>query len=403
MARAEVDTVTKLNFSADNFLKMVEKKFNLIIDYSEEALLVSDDLLSLFFKLRRNHYYIAAGVIGAYLGNIIIKNIGGRWSKELTVEKIGRIKAIAQPLLRARKRLANGMQDSLGYYLRSLKLSTSQETTFAEDKDKISKYYEVLRKGGWDQKTLARIIDETEKKYVREEAADILGRIGSNDIVPQLIKALKISGSAYFAAVALQGIPDERSFEPLMRILKKTKSPVLKMQVALALGSIGKIEAAGELMNLLSDDNEIVAHYASMALARIKSDEIVDMILDSRLIFSPGKSVSAIFVLEEIGNKKAVPALIECLFSHNEEVKEAALRAFQTITDERAFNPLTFLMHDKSSKIRTLAAYALARYQDCRVIPFMKEMLTDSVQSVRHHGEKLLYWLEQGQMPPRCI
>ncbi len=403
MARADAETLASLNHSSERFLMMVERKFGINIDYSEESLVVSDDLLSLFFKLRRNHYFIAAGVIGSYLGNVIIENIGGRWGKDFSVEKIGKIKGTANPLLRARRRLANGKQDSLDYYYRSLKLSMSQDTSFAEDKEKISAFYSKMREGGWDRNAFDRLMDISEKKYVREESADILGRIGCSSIAPELIEALKSPKRAYFAAIALQGIPDERAFAPLMRIVRKTRSPFLKMQAALALGAIGKLEAVNDLISLLEDSNEIVAHYASMALAKMKCDYVVDKILESKAFLDPERSSYAIFVLEEIGSKRAVPALVEALFSKNENVKEAAIRAFQTITDERAFKPLTFVMSDKSYKIRTLAAYALAHFQDARVVPYIKAMLQDPVQSVRLHGAKLMYWLERGQTPPRCI
>ncbi len=403
MARADANTCKKLESSSDNFLRMVEKKFKLVIDYSEESLSVADDLISIFFKLRKSHYYTASGIIGAYLGRVIIENIGGRWSRELAIEKIGNMKGVAQPLLRGRKRLANGMQDSLSYYYRSLKLSNSQDTSFAPDKNKILNFYDILRKNGWQQEVLNRLLDDSEKKYVREEAADILGRIGNESSVPVLIDALKDSKSAYFSAIALQGLPDERAFAPLLALLRKTRSPVLKMQVALALGSIGNPEAAGELVALLGDDNEIISHYASMALGKIKSPIVVDLILDAMVALPIDKQVYAIFVLEELGDKRAVPALIESLFSRDESVKEAALRALQNAPDERAFKPLTFLMKDKSYRIRTLTAYALANFEDNRVIPYIKQMFTDDVQSVRHHGAKLLYWLEQGKKPPRCI
>ena len=403
LARADANTVKKLDSNSESFFRMVEKKFKLKIDYSEESLLLSDDLISIFFKLRRNHYYIASGVIGSYLGFSIIKNIGGRWSKELGIEKIGNMKGVAQPLLRSRRRLANGMQDSLAFYFRSLKLSNMQDTSFADNREKVMDYYQTLRDNEWDKELLKRIVDVAEKKYVREEAADILGRVGDKGSLPELLKALKDSKSAYFSAIALQGIPDESAFSPLMSLMKKTRSPALKMQLSLALGSIGNPQAAHDLTALLSDDNEIICHYASMALGKIKSPIVVEYILNAMVSLPQDRLVYAIFVLEELGDKRAIPALIESLFSRDEAVKEAALRALQNLPDERAFRPLTFLTKDKSYIIRTLAGYALANFEDNRVIPYIKQMFKDEVQSVRHHGAKLLYWLEQGKKPPRCI
>lgn len=403
MPRADIETVKSLDSSSKKFIEMVQKKFGILLDFSEEALLVADDLFSMFFKLRRNHFFIVSGVIGAYLGNVIIKNIGGRWSKNLHVEKVGKIKTIVNPLLRAKKRLANGKQDSFVFYYRSLKLSVNQDPSFAPDKEKIENYYSVLRQRAWDKILLTRVKDPSEKKYVREEAADILGRLGSNDIVPDLIEDLKSAKTAYYSAMALQGIPDERSFDPLLKMLKKTRSPFLKMQTALALGSIGNDKAVPHLMVLLNDENEILAHYASMALARIKSPKVTDMILESGILQNTDRAIYAIFVLGEEKDDRAVPALIECLFSRDEHIKEAATGAFQNFTDERSFEPLSYLLSDKSYKIRTLAGYAIARFGKERAGSLIRPLIKDPVQSVRLHAEKLLYWLEHDQIPPQCM
>lgn len=403
MAKADLTTKTKLRDSAASFLRMVRKKFDLELDYSEESVLVADDLISLFFKIRKSHYFTVARVIGSYLGEVIIANMGGRWSRDITLEKVGAVKGVAQPMLRARRRLANGMQDSLAYYYRSLKLSNMHDTSFASGKEKIDAMYASLRKGGWDRELLNRVLDESEKKYVREEAADILGRVGDPDAVPRLVEALKDSRTAYYAAIALQGLPDERAYDALHHLVVKTRSPALKMQAALALGAVGNAAAVPALVSLLNDDNEIVCHYASMALGKTGGDAAVTAVLDQMASLPREKLVFAIFALEELGDGRSVPALIECVFSRDDEIREAALRALQNIPDERAFKPLVFLLKDRSYRIRTLAGYALANFEDSRVIPHIKALMKDEVQAVRHHASKLLHWLEEGKRPPRCI
>ena len=57
MPRADVETVKSLDSSSQKFIEMVQKKFGILLDFSEEALLVADDLFSMFFKLRRNHFF----------------------------------------------------------------------------------------------------------------------------------------------------------------------------------------------------------------------------------------------------------------------------------------------------------------------------------------------------------
>ena len=61
-------------------------------------------------------------------------------------------------------------------------------------------------------------------------------------------------------------------------------------------------------MPLLNDENEILAHYSSMALARIKSPKVTDIILESGILQNIDRAVYAIFVLGEEKDDRAVPA-----------------------------------------------------------------------------------------------
>jgi HEAT repeat protein len=403
MAKADLRTRLNIRESAEGFIKLVDKKFKIPLDLSEESLVLADDLITIFFKVRKNHWYRAAGFIGSFLGEMIIQNIGGRWQKDLTLEKVGQMKGFAHPMIRARRRMANGMTDSLVYYYRSLKLSTCQNTEFASQTDVLRKSYAILREGGWDKEILRRVLDDTEKRYVREESAELLGRIADKEAIEPLIKGLKDSKSAYYCAIALQGLPDQRAVPELLELLRKSRSPAVKMQAVMALGELRHEGAIEELVKLLDDENELLCHYASISIGKIGGDKALDMLLDILASQRPGKRVYAIAALEEIADRRSVPALIETLFSRDEEIKEAGVRALQNIPDERAFKPLLFLLKDRSYKIRTLVGYALANFEDSRALPYIKVLLKDEVQSVRHHAAKLIYWLENGKKPARCI
>lgn len=403
MAKADLKTRLNIRQSAESFLKMVEKKFKITMDFSEESLVLADYAITLFFKLRKSHYYRAAGFIGSFLGEVIIENLGGRWQRDLTLEKVGTMKGFAHPMIRAKKRLANGMEDSLAFYYRSLKLSTCEKTSFATNSEFIADAYAIFRRDGWDRKLLKRMLDESEKKYVREEAAALLGKLTDGKIVDRLIDGLKDPRSAYYCTIALQGIPNDKAFHALRDLLRKTRSPAVKMQAALALGEIANEEALEDLIDLLNDENELICHYASLAIGKLGGRRAIEMLLEIMSGHRPGKKLYAIAALEGIGDRMAVPSLIESLFSRDEEIKEAAVRALQFIPDERAFKPLVFLIKDRSYRIRTLVGYALANFGDSRALPYLKLLLRDEVQSVRHHGAKLIHWLENGVTPARCI
>jgi HEAT repeat protein len=403
MAKADLRTRLNIRESAEGFLRMVEKKFKIRLDFSEESLALADDVITIFFKVRKSHYYRAAGFIGSFLGEVIIENMGGRWQKDLTLEKVGPMKGFAHPMIRAKKRLANGMQDSLSYYYRSLKLSTCQDMVFAPRQEVMSEAYETLKIEGWGDEVLTRILDDKEHKYVREEAADLISRIMDSAAIEPIIEGLKDNRSAYYCAIALQGSPDPKAFKPLLEMLRKSRSPAVKMQAVLALGEQRNEAAVEDLIKLLDDENEILCHYASISLGKIGGEKALDSLLEILGSHRPGKRVYAISALEGMGDRRAVPALIEALFSRDDEMKESAVRALQYIPDERAFKPLLFLLKDRSYRIRTLVGYALANFEDSRALPYLKVLLRDEVQSVRHHAAKLIYWLENNKKPARCI
>lgn len=401
MARASKELSDSLNASAGLFIKSAEKRFNIKLDFSEESLIVADDLISVFFRMQRRFSLVAAGFLGAYLGYALISSAGGRWSSERLIEKIGPMKGKANPFAKAVKRLENGKNDSFMPYVKSIKLTMTMDTGFAKDNEKLEGFYRTLREDGWTKRLISRIASESEPENLRGEYAEILGRMGSSDDVPQLIALLKRPQFASCAAAALQGIPDERAFMPLMDALC-SGDQLLRINAAMALGAIGNPGAVGALVSMLSDDNEIAAHYASMALAKMPHDMTEDAILESDAMSDAERKQYCIFALSESGSIKSIPRIIESLFSSDYSVKEAAVTAFQAISDESAFKPLSFMISDPSARIRVLAAYAIAGFGKEKAVPLISRLLDDPVPSARIHASRLLQWLGKGQEPPRC-
>ena len=397
-----VEVMQKIQENSAKLLELAEKKFGIRLDYSEEALVVGDDLLTLFFKNHRGHFYSASLMIGSFLGEMIIKNLDGKWRHDLLIRKVGKTKALINPIMKAKKRLENGLIDSLVFYYRDLKIITGGDTDFATDTKKIENWHKKLRKGKWDKVLLERMFDPEEKKYVREEAADILGRIGDKSVVPELVAALEKPDNAYYACLTLQSISDPKALESLLNLLKKTRSNPLKHQVILALGALKDKSVVPYLAKILSNKDDLTAYYAAISLGQIGGDEAIQTALDILGGFKKGNRVHAILILEGSSDPKAVPALIEALFCRDEEVREAAARAFQFIPDEGAVKPLINLLDEASPRLRIYAAYALAHLGK-QFLPAIQKILKDSVPMVRSHAERITYWLEKGISPAKCI
>jgi HEAT repeat protein len=399
LPKASEKIVRKIQEQAETLVRLAEQKFKVKLDYSEESLALADDLITVFFKTRREHYIKAAVLIGSYLGETIIRNLGGKWMKDLSIAKVGKLKGHAYPMGRARKRLANGTDDSFVYYYKNLKLTTTRNSGFAEDKEKLDRYGDTLLENGWDIILLVRMLDDMEPRYVREEAAELLGRLANDSIGDSLLKAAKNPDTVYYAAIALQGLVVKDAYQPLLKNLTNAQEPAVKQQILIALGNLKIPESVDIIIDYLADDDEIVGHFAALALGEIGGQESVDKLLGIMAGLRPGRREHAITALELIGDCNAVPALIEALFSREDEIREAAARALQYIPDDRAFKPLAYCLKDRNSRIRVFAAYALANIGNSEALPHIKELLTDEVQNVRLHATHLVNWLKTGEKP----
>lgn len=398
------EIVKNINASSDKFKELVWKKFKIKLDNSEEALETVDDLITLFFKEHKSHHYQAVVLIGSFLGSVIINNLGGKWQKDLTIRKIGKLKVTINTMQRAQKRLSGGLSEALVNYYRNLKINTCFDASFAIKREFIEQAKERLRKDKWDDKLYERMTSEGEAKYIREEAADILGKIAGRNIVPKLINDLKDPKNSYYAAIVLQRLPDKDAFLPLMELLTKTKSTMAKMQAILALGELRDARAVDTLIELLGSENEIICHCISIALGKVGGDNALKKLMDILANLRAGHRIYAIAALEGMGDKRATPALIETLFSKDEEIKEASARAFQFIPDKRAFKPLLYALKDPSKKIKVLAAYSLAHIDCEEALPYIKELLKDDTEMVRNHISRLLKFIEQCEKPlVKCV
>ena len=391
--------IQEIKKQSEQFIQFTERIYHVKLDYSEESLALADDLITVFVKLHKKHYIKAAVYLGSYLGETIIKNLGGKWCKDFSIKKIGKMKGYAHPMTRARKRLANGTDDNLVHYYKNLKLSNCRDSGFATNQEKLDEYGDILLKDGIQNELYNRIVNRDEHRYVREEAAELFGRLIKDDMNESLIKLASDPDLVYFGAIALQGHPVNEAFEPLLENLKKTEMIPVKQQILMALGKLKDPRALDVLISFLGDHDEIVGHFAALAVGKIGGEKAVDKLLSIMADLYPGNRLNAITALEIIGSPKCVPALIEALFSKEEEVREAAARALQYIPDERAFKPLVYLLSDRSSRIRVFAAYALASIGNPEAIPHIKKLLTDEVQMVRLHATHLLKWLKKGNIP----
>lgn len=118
---------------------------------------------------------------------------------------------------------------------------------------------------------LIRLLNDNEGR-VRCAAVEALGEIGSADAVPHLIKILqdRYAGSREAAAQALGNIASYHAVEALVHLLKGDESSHVKLAAIEALGEIGSTEALPALKECAKSRDD-VGRCASAAIESIRS------------------------------------------------------------------------------------------------------------------------------------
>jgi len=181
---------------------------------------------------------------------------------------------------------------------------------------------------------------------VQTSAAQALGSLG-NEGINRLILALKDKDRDVRLGIieALSGIRDQRAVPPLIELLNDTSSEV-RWETTIALGEIGGPDVISPLKNALRDPDKYVRYGAASALLKTGWNPVSDeerafyyvgmqewqKVKDcgpaaisalSLVLQDPDSSVriEAIEVLGLIGDKKAIPALMQSLRDENADVR----------------------------------------------------------------------------------
>jgi hypothetical protein len=175
---------------------------------------------------------------------------------------------------------------------------------------------------------------------VRLAAAYDLGQLKDGKAVPELVKHLTDESNAVVKAAArsiamlapLQK-PDLKIITPLIT----NENPVTREQVAYLIGEFGDTDAYDKLVEVaIKEENMRVTRRMAKTLIRTNALQALPT-LRSMLIKSSLKSsqtaIECIKAMESFGDP-AIPYLIFCMKSKNNNVKSAALYALKSVTGE---------------------------------------------------------------------
>ncbi len=174
---------------------------------------------------------------------------------------------------------------------------------------------------------------------------------------------------------------------------------------AWALGEIGQPQGLPALIRALSDDNAAVRRYATRALIKYNREAVAPL-LEALPAADDVAAAALIRVLGDIGDRRALPALLErSTGTHRAEVF-AALGKLKDPTAEQA---LIDGLADPSWSVRMNAAMALGPLGTEHAVASLRRTLDDEERVVREWaarslemitGERVLYRNQSGELVP---
>ena len=231
-----------------------------------------------------------------------------------------------------------------------------------------------------------------ENKYVIQEAAKALGKIGDAGAVDPFIQALK---SAKYYTLGAIGEPATEIF---IRALEEEKDKTNKfivhcpfccvklgiIEVPKGIGMWGKTFECKECELSLHAmyTGELLEVYAKA----LPVGEINKWTWGDPIEITKGE---AILALSGIG-KPAVEPLIQFLKDDNKGIREGVAWALGEIGDNRAVEPLIQALNDEDENVQKEAAWALGEIGDNRAVEPLSQALKDNVKNVRDKAAEAL-------------
>jgi HEAT repeat protein len=216
--------------------------------------------------------------------------------------------------------------------MQQLRNGTPEERATAAD---------VLGRRGYRQReqvagVLRELIRNDTDWRVRASAGRALGRLGTRDAVPDLVRALRdpVVDVRVVAAAAIWRLPDPAAVPALLELLSDS-DPNARQWAALALGVIRDTRATAPLLRLLGDPERAVRLDVIRSLGRMRDPAAVQPLErhvrdDSRDLEERTEAISSLALLE--GPEK-VDALVRLLDLSNRTLRQRVIEALGQVGD----------------------------------------------------------------------
>ena len=286
----------------------------------------------------------------------------------------------------------------------------------------------ILRSGDWSGREAANALVtigapavesllsllSDEHAFVRQTAAETLGKIGDAHAVEPLIALLNDWDLCLTAADALGRLGDARAIVPLIDALKD-KSTALNAAEALdllgwkpgkdengayywlakkELDQCATIGAPAVKVLILALQDVDVRRVATETLIKIGApslEQLVATLTDDDWLVR----CAVVEILGKIGDTRAVPPLISALSDTKVDVRKLVVEALGKIGDVRAVEPLEAALRDDDGNVRKAVAAALGEIGDARAVEPLIVAIKNGNLSERKSAARVLVKIYQ--------
>lgn len=224
--------------------------------------------------------------------------------------------------------------------------------------------------------------------YSRE---DVKAMITSTDL-PGLLQALQY-GDKFVASDAVDALVDvggELAFEPLIETLNnRVKHKLVRVAAAIGLGKLGNKKAVPHLIQALKNNDLLLP--AIKALERLGDKSAIKPLIEA---MTSGVRLTQRHAIEDtLGafGEPAIKPLSKVLHHRNSDVREGVVCALHKTSDRKAVDLLIRALKDPDANVRWLATRALGDILDERAVKPLLKMLNNEKDSyVREEAEQTL-------------
>lgn len=243
----------------------------------------------------------------------------------------------------------------------------------------------VLRRMGDEAiPSLAKALHE-ENGTIRETAATVLNTKGSRGVWALLDGFQSKSAPVRLSAVrGLSGIDDRQAIRTLEVALKTDEIPLIRQEAVQALGKTGTQEVIGPLLEGLDDHESGVVKRVRDILKQLRDVAIPEL----EKLLATGQMrerVLAARALQSLADPATIKALTEALSDRERDVRQAAIQALAAIGEE-AVAPLIAVALDERDRRRIAAVFVLNEIGDPRAKPALLKGLADKNSATLRHA-----------------